>query len=65
MNTSLVYDLPRVLPFVQRHSPGLHESGDMVAIGLAVDDELVAGLLFESFSGPNVWAHVASVPGGR
>jgi RimJ/RimL family protein N-acetyltransferase len=65
VNTSLVYDLSRVLPFVQRHSPGLHEASDMVAIGLAVDDELVAGLLFESFSGTNVWAHVAAQPGGR
>jgi RimJ/RimL family protein N-acetyltransferase len=65
VNTSLVYDLSRVLPFVQQHSPGLHETGDMVAIGLERDGELVAGVLYEGFSGANVWMHVAAQPGAR
>jgi RimJ/RimL family protein N-acetyltransferase len=65
VNTSLVFDLPSVLPFVQRHCPGLHETGDMVAIGLAVDEKLVAGVLFDGFNGANVWMHVAAQPGAR
>ncbi len=65
MNTSLVYDLPSVLPFVQRHCPGLHETGDMVAIGLAADDKIVAGVLFEGLNGVNVWMHVSALPGAR
>jgi len=36
-----------------------------VAIGLAVDDKIVAGVLFDGFSGTNVWMHVAAAPGAR
>ncbi len=37
----------------------------MKGIGLERDGDLVAGVLYESFNGANIWMHVAAVPGSR
>lgn len=34
-------------------------------IGLEQDGELIAGVLYEGFTGPNVWMHVAAEPGSH
>lgn len=38
--------------------------GGAQGIGLEIDGQLVAGVLYERFSGPNVWMHIAAEPGG-
>lgn len=38
--------------------------GGAQGIGLEVDGQLVAGVLYERFSGPNVWMHIAAEMGG-
>jgi RimJ/RimL family protein N-acetyltransferase len=37
----------------------------MKGLGLERDGELVAGVLFEGYTGPNIWMHVAAVPGRK
>lgn len=36
---------------------------DMQCVGLEQDGELIAGVIFNTFTGPAIWAHVAAVPG--
>lgn len=38
-------------------------STGMKAIGLVRDGEIVAGVLYEGFTGHNIWMHVAAKPG--
>lgn len=52
----------RVHDFVRRLAPVPLVAG-MKGIGLEKDGELVAGVLYESFNGHNVWMHVAAAPG--
>lgn len=54
----------RVWDFVHRTCPAPMTAG-MKGLGLEVDGELVAGVLYEGFTGHNVWMHVAAVPGRR
>ena len=59
------YDLLRVTTFMRRYLPALKVCEGAVAIGLPRDGVLVAGVLFDNFNGPNIWMHVAAVPGRR
>ena len=61
----LVYDLDRVLPFVQSKTPGLRRCEDMVGIGWEKDDQLLAGVLYEGFNRNNMWILVAAEPTRR
>lgn len=60
----LISSPSRVFEFVRRHTP-LQAVAGMKGIGLEVDGELVAGVIYESFNGNNVWMHVAISDGGR
>lgn len=39
--------------------------GDAVGIGLRQDGEIIAGVVYNLYSGPNICMHVAAVPGRR
>lgn len=65
MAQNLEYSVGSVLPFVQRHVPGLALADGMRAIGLRRYGRLVAGVIYEGFNGRNVWMHVGAEPGGR
>ena len=53
----------RVYDFVRRHMPLQMVSGAK-GIGLEIDGEVVAGVIYESYNGHNVWMHVAVTDGG-
>lgn len=60
-----MWDEPeRIIEFVSRRLAAEEFSKDARAIGLENDGELIAGVVFESKSGPNILMHVAS-NGGR
>lgn len=62
MAAVIVSDPLRTWQFVRQYVP-VAVSGDMKAIGLERDGELVAGALYEGCSGPSVWVHIALKPG--
>lgn len=64
MGQQLVFDLARVLAFVRQQVP-LPFSEGMAAIGQQRDGQLIAGAVFEGYSGPNIWVHLAGRPGGH
>lgn len=64
MGTRLISNPARVFEFLTRFMP-LQPVGGMKGIGLEKDGELIAGALYEGFSGTNVWVHLAGVPGRR
>lgn len=64
MSTRLIANPARVYAFVRQYLP-LQPVGGMKGIGLEKDGELVAGALYEGYNGHNVWAHLASAPGGQ
>lgn len=53
-----------MLAFVRTQMPMAYVE-NMKSLGLERDGELVAGVLYEGYNGPNVWMHVAAVPGRR
>ena len=57
----LDFNVDQVFPFVRSLVPGLPRFDGMTGIGLRKDGELVAGVIYEGFNGPNVWMHVAAV----
>ena len=64
MPKSIVIDADRVLEFINQHQP-LNRVQGMQGIGLEEDGRMIAGVIYEGFSGPNVWMHVAAEPGCR
>jgi RimJ/RimL family protein N-acetyltransferase len=60
----IISDPLRVLKFVQRYSQVLASEG-MKGIGLEEDGELIAGVVYENYTGSSIWMHVAAVPGRR
>lgn len=64
MKTSsrLISDVVRVLSFFREHEP-IEMRSDFKAIGLERNDELIAGVLYDSFNGHNMCIHVAGRPG--
>lgn len=60
-----VYSNPaRVWNFVRQYSPVPMISG-MKGVALEKDGEIQAGVLYEGYTGHNIWMHVAAVPGKR
>jgi len=55
----LCLDAERVGPWVCDRAGGTWVKGRGTAIGRLVDGELVAGVLYEDFTGPNVVCHIA------
>jgi RimJ/RimL family protein N-acetyltransferase len=64
MPTRIVSDPARVYAFVTQHMPMQAVSG-MKGLGLERDGQLIAGVLYEGFTGRNVWMHVAAEPGKK
>jgi RimJ/RimL family protein N-acetyltransferase len=58
----IVSDPLRVLRFVKQYSHVLASEG-MQGLGLEKDGELIAGVIFDGYSGKSMWIHVAAVPG--
>jgi len=54
----------RVFEFVRQYVP-LHAYSGMKGIGNEFNGELVGGVLYEGFTGKNIWMHVAGKPGTR
>lgn len=63
MATQIVGDFQRIFAFVNARVPVFLSEG-MKALGLERDGELVAGVLYEGYTGANVWMHIA-VDGGQ
>jgi RimJ/RimL family protein N-acetyltransferase len=61
-NRKFIGDTVRLLDFFRQYTR-MHGSTDMTGIGLEVDGDIVAGVLYESFNGHNVWMHIQSRPG--
>ena len=62
-DTRLVFDEPgRVYAFV-REKVKVPLTSNVKAIGLERRGELIAGVLYDGYTGPNVWMHVAAEPG--
>lgn len=65
MSRSIIVSDPlRVFHFLNDLMPMQMVAG-MKGLGLERDGELVAGALYEGFSGHNVWVHLGAKPGGN
>lgn len=64
MGTRIVSDPLRVFDFLSTLMP-LSLTTGIQGLGLERDGELIAGTLYEGFSGPNVWVHLGAIPGKR
>lgn len=62
----MIYDQPeRVGEWVRQRVGHVRSWGPSQAIGLEKDGELIAGVVFNFYSGCDIAMHVASVPGKR
>jgi RimJ/RimL family protein N-acetyltransferase len=61
MSTRLIIDDDRVYKFLREQGVDLARAADQQGIGLERDGELVGGVLYEGFNGPNIWMHCAGV----
>lgn len=64
MSTRIISDPARVFAFCRERIPIQCVAG-MKGLGLERDGELVAGVIYEGFTGSNVWMHVAAEPGAK
>lgn len=62
MSAAIISDPLRVFQFLNGLMPMRMVEG-MKGLGLERDGELVAGTLYEGFSGTNVWVHLGGLPG--
>ena len=64
IRSKLITDTARVSDFCSRM---LETEGwaNYTAIGLERHGEVIAGVVYENFTGPNIFAHIAGVPGRR
>lgn len=64
MAKRIVSDPGRVWAFVNGKT-GVPAVAHMKGIGLEQDGDLIAGVVYEGFTGHNIWMHVAAEPGAR
>lgn len=64
MSKTIVSNPARVWDFVRQFTP-VPMSAGLKGLGLEDDGELVAGVLYDGYTGHNVWMHVAAVPGAK
>ena len=64
MAYQLVLDPARVFAFVSERV-ALQPIGGAKGIGLERDGEMIAGVIFEGYTGHNIWMHVAAEPGSH
>lgn len=65
MSLCIVSNPARVWAFVRSCSVAVPMVAGMKGIGLEKDGELIAGVLYEGYTGHNIWMHVAAAPGRR
>jgi RimJ/RimL family protein N-acetyltransferase len=61
-NCEIISNPARVYSFVCQYVP-VNVVSDMQGIGLERDGELIAGVLYDSYNGQNVWMHIGAMPG--
>lgn len=61
---SLTSDKERVGEFCSRLMDNA-EWGSYTAIGMERDGELIGGVVYDQYNGPNIFAHIAGKPGTR
>jgi RimJ/RimL family protein N-acetyltransferase len=61
MSTRLIIDDESVYQFIRSQGVDLTRAADQQGIGLERDGELVGGVMYEGFNGPNIWMHCAGV----
>ena len=64
-NDSIIVAQPKeaIAEFVSARQGQVNEWGDYTALGLIRGGVLVAGVIYNHFSGPNILMHVGAVPG--
>ena len=62
MSTVIVSNPGRVWSYVSQKSP-VPISAGMQGLGVERDGNLIAGVLYEGYTGHNIWMHVAADPG--
>jgi RimJ/RimL family protein N-acetyltransferase len=63
MSTNLTFDDELIYRFLIDRGVELMRSAGQQGIGLERDGELIGAIMYENFSGTNVWMHVAGVEG--
>jgi len=63
MSTNLTFDDELIYRFLIDRGVELMRSAGQQGIGLERDGELIGAIMYENFSGTNVWMHVAGVAG--
>lgn len=61
MSYRLVIDDERVYQLLRKQGVSVPRAADQQGIGLERNGELVGGVLYEGFNGPNIWMHCAGV----
>ena len=65
MTTTLIFDPAKIAPVVQEWIGKPSPFGPCTAIGLEKDGEVVAGAVYEGYTGHNIFVHLAGKPGRR
>ena len=65
MKTTIYGQDDRVVDFVTSHVSDLEFSAGVNTLGLEEDGELIAGVVFENYTGSSITIHVAAVEGKR
>ena len=65
MKTTIYGQEDRVVPWVGQRIDEDHFDKDCIALGLEEDGELIAGVVFNWYTGPSISMHVAAEPGRR
>lgn len=63
MKTTIYGQDARVVDFVTSHVDDLEFSGGVNTLGVEQDGELIAGVVFESYTGSSISLHVAALEG--
>lgn len=61
---TITYDAERIFHFVNQRAP-LHKVEGYTAIGLQRSGQLIAGVVYDGYTGSNIFMHVAAEPGAR
>ena len=65
MKTTIYGQEDRIVPWVGQRIDEDHFGKDCIALGLEEDGELIAGVVFNWYTGPSISMHVAAEPGRR
>lgn len=65
MKTTIYGQEDRVVPWVAYRVDEDHFDEDCIGIGLEEDGELIAGVVYNWYTGPSISMHVAAEPGRR